>query len=89
MGGHPHIAGYSRQGKERATARCVDALCEQFSLRSPELPFVRPKDAPESVTAEDILATYDPMKDTEALKAHPERLEDMRNHYDLRMEPGQ
>jgi len=85
----PHIAGYSRQGKERATARCVDALCEQFSLTPPTLPFVRPLDPPESVTASEVLETYDPMADTAALKERPEEFENMRNHYDLRMEPGQ
>lgn len=34
----PHIAGYSRQAKERATWQIVEALCEFFSLPGPPEP---------------------------------------------------
>lgn len=85
----PHIAGYSLQGKERATAMCVDALCNHFSLPLPQLQFTRPLPPPTNVTAEDILTSYDPLEDTRALKADPGNLEKLRNHYKLRMEPGQ
>lgn len=82
----PHIAGYSRQGKIRATAMAVKAVADHFSLPVPHMEqSVRPG-AAEHVTAEKIKASYDPMTDTEALRLHPENFEALRNHYDLREE---
>lgn len=82
----PHIAGYSRQGKIRATAMAVKAVVDHFSLPMPQMKQnVRPG-AARKVSAEEIKASYDPLKDTEALRLHPENFETLRNHYNLREE---
>jgi erythronate-4-phosphate dehydrogenase len=67
----PHIAGYSREGKIRATVMALNALTAHFSL-----PTVTPPEAnfnigyiPEHPSAEAILASYNPFDDTAALRA--------------------
>lgn len=82
----PHIAGYSMEGKIRATQMVLDALARHFGISQPlraAAPEVRP--APISVSEEDI--NYDIMKDTRELKDSPATFEAQRNHYDLRHEP--
>lgn len=83
----PHIAGYSRQGKIRATAMAVEAVGRRFGLKPGPLGAEVPPAAPETVDAQSILSTYDPLADTAALRANPELFEDLRNHYALREEP--
>lgn len=82
----PHIAGYSRQGKIRASRMASEAVARHFSLTLPEPEPKVPMTAPKIVSAEAIAASYDPMADTEALRAAPEMFEDLRNHYNLREE---
>jgi len=84
----PHIAGYSRQGKIRATAMAVEAFCRHFGL-----PVVRPTesvpaDIPHAPTLSMITGSYLPDVDTEALKQSPDRFEQLRNEYAYRNEPG-
>ncbi len=83
----PHIAGYSRQGKERASATVAQALCRHFGLEEPRLGFTPPPPAPDRVTATDITSSYDPLVDTASLKAAPDKFEALRNGYNLRNEP--
>lgn len=84
----PHIAGYSRQGKIRATAMAVAAVSREFGFPplAPAVPL--PPDAPDVVTPRAITSTYNPASDTEALRARPSAFEDLRNHYNLREEPA-
>lgn len=88
----PHIAGYSREGKLRATAMVLDAISRRFSLPQllPALPegLEMPGPVPERVTPEIITSTYDIDADTRALRAHPESFEALRNSYALRREPS-
>lgn len=83
-----HIAGYSRQGKERATRMLLEALQEHsgipmdtsglepaYNLATAAFP-----------TAERILASYDPADDTAPLRQHPEQFEKLRHDYDYRPE---
>lgn len=86
----PHIAGYSADGKANATRMSLKAVCEffgkPFSLEvcPPELPEnLRPTS---SDPAERALQLYNPMGDTERLKASPERFEWLRGNYPLRRE---
>lgn len=82
----PHIAGYSRQGKTRATAMAVAAVCRHFGLPLPaQTPLLDP--VADTVTAESLTASYDPMVDTCRLKENPQSFENFRNNYDLRSEP--
>lgn len=82
----PHIAGYSRQGKVRATRMALEAVCRHFSLPVPRMAETVAEGAPDRVTAEAVLGSYDPMTDTAALKSHPGLFERMRNEYALREE---
>lgn len=124
----PHIAGYSLEGKARASLMVAAALRRHFhlpptspiappanppSLVTPAAPaiatpantprlvtsaspaiatpaappgFIIPADPPGFVTAEAILASYDPAIDTAALRAHPASFEHLRNTYPLRHE---
>lgn len=82
----PHIAGYSRQGKIRATAMALGAVCSRFGLPRPELDVEMPEDAPATVTAQDVTRCYDPLADTADLRRWPAGFEALRNGYMLREE---
>lgn len=87
----PHIAGYSLNGKIRATTMAVNALCNYFGIDYRMTPDI-PAGAVENVTADAVARSYDPFEDTAILRqkagtaefgAHFERL---RNTYPLRPE---
>lgn len=83
----PHIAGYSREGKVRASQMALDALTTFFILprvtvEGEPLPPVPAR----HVSKRDVMESYEPLKETAALKAHPEDFEAMRNGYNLRHE---
>lgn len=82
----PHIAGYSRQGKIRATAMAADAIADALGLSHPTLSEPMPAYAPDTVTAAEITESYDPMADTRALRSAPSDFEKLRNTYHLRDE---
>lgn len=84
----PHIAGYSYEGKVRATRMAVDAICSLFGLPHIDMPQQVPPGAAELMDLATIAASYSPAADTVALKRDPAAFELLRNHYDLRHEPG-
>lgn len=71
----PHIAGYSADGKANATRMSLEALCRFFGIEADFtiLPPEGPKD-------------YDPTRDSEWLKASPEKFEWFRGNYPVRRE---
>lgn len=83
----PHIAGYSYEGKVRATRMAADALCAHFGLPCIDMTQHVPSDAPDRMDIRTIAASYDPMADTAALKDSHADFEFLRNHYSLRHEP--
>ena len=95
----PHIAGYSIEGKRRATAAVVAAALRFFGNSGKALeieksapaviPVVGP-DAGELVTPQAIAASYSPLVDSFTLKSGftPEIFERLRNTYKLRHELG-
>lgn len=83
----PHIAGYSSQGKARASHMAVKALTRYFDLPECKLSIPMPADAPQQVSIESITSSYSPEADTEALRKSPEMFEALRNNYNLRSEP--
>lgn len=91
----PHIAGYSYEGKVRATAMTLDALTDYLRPLgiAPAKLTIPLNPVPEAITG-DMLG-YDILADTAVLKAAgttPElasTFESLRNNYDLRHEPGQ
>lgn len=82
----PHIAGYSREGKIRATQMAVSALTSHFGLPDVKMEERVPEGASTDVTFASVAASYDPLADTEALKTAPETFELLRNRYNYRDE---
>lgn len=83
----PHIAGYSLEGKQRATRMAVEATADFFGwdpdLSGLEGPYVRP----ERVEASVISDSYSPIADTLALRMNPDGFERLRSEYITRNEP--
>lgn len=86
----PHIAGYSGDGKGNATRMALEALCKHFGIE-PDFNIVVPEPKIEpTLLCENRnrmpLIAYNPMVDTNNLKANPEMFEEFRNNYPLRRE---
>ncbi len=92
----PHIAGYSRQGKQRATRMIIESLAARFGLPAAtrkgergikvwDLP--EPYRPVDTITPYDIVSSYDPMADDALLRRDPARFEWERDNYDYRDEP--
>lgn len=85
----PHIAGYSADGKANATQMSLNAFCRFFGIKAdytiaPPAPL---KNLPNNLSAKEIaLFAYDPRRDSEALRNHPEKFEQLRGNYPLRRE---
>lgn len=86
--GTPHIAGYSADGKANATHMVLEAFCRFFGKQMhmqivpPEQPHM-PYDENPDIRQ---LQMYNPHRDCEALRAHPELFEQLRGDYPLRRE---
>lgn len=87
--GTPHIAGYSADGKANATRMSLDALCRFFGMNASYtiMPPSPESNRIDAATAEDaLIKMYDPRRDSNALKSHPEQFEQLRGNYPLRRE---
>lgn len=87
----PHIAGYSIEGKQRATAATLRAALRYFSAPTERIASITAPAAYHSdirISPEAILASYNPLADTATLRADftPTRFEQLRNTYPLRHE---
>ena len=83
----PHIAGYSADGKGNATRMALEGLCRHFGIAAQidiKLPR-RPENKSVHSTGS-ILSVYNPIRDSNWLKAAPERFEEFRNNYPVRRE---
>ena len=97
----PHIAGYSADGKANGTMMSVRTVAERLGLPltdwcpadmpEPAQPLDFRIDAAgksrQEVLAEALLYSYDILADDRALRAHPERFEQLRGDYPVRREP--
>lgn len=82
----PHIAGYSVEGKQRATRMAVEAYCRNFGLSVPaDLP--APPDAPEHPYLFCRREQDDLLRQTGVLRSRYREFEALRNGYDYRPEP--
>lgn len=81
-----HIAGYSRQGKERATRAVLTALEEQFGVILPINDLAAPYTPPESLSEASIRASYDIVADDHMMRHEYPQFEHLRNSYPLREE---
>lgn len=82
----PHIAGYSLEGKVRASQVALDALSTFFMMPRVSVEGELPPACARAVGKSAVLNSYDPMADTAALKAEPSLFEKLRNEYHLRHE---
>lgn len=83
-----HIAGYSRQGKERATRMLLEAL-QKFSGIEMDTTGLEPAynlATAQLPSARRILDSYDPAVDTAPLRRNPELFEKLRHDYNYRPE---
>lgn len=82
----PHIAGYSHEGKVRATQMTLDALTAFFYMPRINAPVTAPHGIAKAVTPMAVMSSYNPMADTLALKSDPSAFEQLRNNYRYRTE---
>lgn len=82
----PHIAGYSREGKIRATSMALQAFCLYFNLPALDVVEKVPPTAAKTITTDSILASYSPESDSLNLHASPSAFESLRNNYNYRPE---
>lgn len=83
----PHIAGYSLEGKQRATRMALEAIEQFFGVTVDKSGLEGKYNSPAGIATETICASYNPFADTNALKSHPDRFEQLRGDYDYRKEP--
>ena len=82
----PHIAGYSAEGKMRATAMIIEALNAHFGINASVPAVSAPAKGAVDVTLDRVMGSYNPLADTARLKAAPCDFEQQRNEYNLRHE---
>lgn len=93
----PHIAGYSSDGKWNATKMSLQTINDFFNLNLEPIkfaPIVEPEITvidlahykADTQLKQAILYSYDPLRDSELLKEHPEKFYYFRSHYPLRRE---
>ena len=86
--GTPHIAGYSADGKANATRMVLEAFCRFFHKRA-DFHIALPNNPNQTLSQDEnvrVLQLYNPHKDCEELRAHPELFEQLRGDYHLRRE---
>lgn len=81
-----HIAGYSVEGKQRATRMALEAIGEGLGIPVNLQGLREAYSRPSVLEAKEIMARYDPKEMTKALKATPEGFEKLRNAYPLHSE---
>lgn len=82
----PHIAGYSEEGKQRASAAVLKALEQHFNIPLDITGLPGPYENIGRLTDQSILDSYDIFSDDKLLRNNPAGFESLRNHYHLRKE---
>lgn len=81
-----HIAGYSRQGKERATRMVLEAVREELGIAVDTQGLTGPYAGTPGLNAGRIVDSYDPGVDTAALRSAPSAFDLLRAEYHYREE---
>lgn len=81
-----HIAGYSRQGKERATFGILSGLESHFGVSLDKTGLAKPYTPPADLSTQSIIDSYDIYADDAQFRLHPENFESLRDNYPLRNE---
>ncbi len=82
----PHIAGYSKEGKIRASQMALDAITTFFMMPRVTIDAPLPPAPARTVSKQGIADSYDPTIESVAIKADPDRFEQIRDTYTLRHE---
>ena len=83
----PHIAGYSFEGKIRATRMVLEAVADFCNLK-PDLQGLELPPVDYSLISKDIImSSYSPLADSLTLKSNAIDFENIRNNYNYRHEP--
>lgn len=83
----PHIAGYSKEGKKRATFMALKKLKDVLNINVNLEGLDCSPDPSLNITKELIEDSYNPLIDSKKLKAAPSEFENLRNNYNYRHEP--
>lgn len=90
----PHIAGYSAEGKQRATHAVLTAIEDFIRVSTGKPGFWIDKRGlagqfimPDQISTQTILDSYNPLEDTALLRKEPDSFESIRNRYNFRPEP--
>ncbi|MDE6754676.1 MAG: 4-phosphoerythronate dehydrogenase [Muribaculaceae bacterium] len=84
----PHIAGYSLQGKERATRMALESIEEKFGYPLNKSGLEGDYIPPATVgDLRNVVESYNPFADTKALRDNPSGFESLRSNYIYRSEP--
>lgn len=81
-----HIAGYSVEGKQRATRMALEAVRDNLGLKTDLTKLQGDYNEPAELTARRIIAALDPYVMTRSLKSDPGNFEQLRNSYPLHNE---
>lgn len=93
----PHIAGYSADGKWMATKMSLDNFTNFFNIKSSEIEMAKLPQSENKIIdlanirkeqqlAYAVLQTYNPLSDSDKLKANPDKFTWFRSNYTLRRE---
>ncbi len=81
-----HIAGYSIEGKQRATAMVCEAVGRRFGFTPDLSGLARPYSSPEKLTPERIISSFDPYPLMDLLRSQPQNFDRIRAAYMFRPE---
>lgn len=81
-----HIAGYSIEGKQRATRMAIEAVERRFGVHIDKSGLAGPYGGTPELSVKRILDSFDPGVETRRLRANPEAFDMLRNDYKLRKE---
>lgn len=83
-----HIAGYSHEGKQRATRMALEALSDMLGINPDTSGLASAPQPGQNISPEAIIASYDPQTDDAALRDTPAAFDDLRANYNYRHEPA-
>lgn len=83
----PHIAGYSYQGKQRATRMALETVRDSLNIPVDLSGLECMPTEDRKISRQLIEESYDPLSDTSRLIKDPKSFERLRNEYNYRIEP--
>lgn len=81
-----HIAGYSHEGKQRATRMVLEAVEDYFGIAIDKSGLAPDYVSPVQIDPSDIVASYDPSVETSLLRENPGEFDRLRAEYKYRHE---